>query len=57
VSGDHMEVIKLLPTLTIGDDEVAMFIEALDDVMRDAHRGGGLIWDFGRSLIKQAVTR
>src|SRR5215468_6996259 len=38
VSGDRMEVIKLLPTLTIGDDEVAMFTEALDDVMKDAHR-------------------
>ena len=57
VSGDHMEVIKLLPTLTIGDDEVTMFREAFADVMRDAHRGSGLMWDFGRSLVKQAVTR
>jgi len=57
VSGDHMEVIKLLPTLTIGDDEVQMFAAALDDVMKDAHRGSGLMWDFGRSLIKQAVSR
>jgi len=57
VAGDHMEVIKLLPTLTIGDDEVQLFTEALDDVMRDAHRGSGLMWDFGRSLIKQAVSR
>jgi ornithine--oxo-acid transaminase len=57
VSGDHMEVIKLLPVLGIGTDEVSMFSEALDDVMRDAHRGSGLMWDFGRELIKQAVTR
>jgi ornithine--oxo-acid transaminase len=57
VSGDHMEVIKLLPVLGIGDEEVAMFSEALADVMRDAHRGSGLMWDFGRSLVKQAVTR
>jgi len=57
VSGDHMEVIKLLPTLTIGDAEVTMFSEAFADVMRDAHRGSGLMWDFGRSLVKQAVTR
>jgi acetylornithine/succinyldiaminopimelate/putrescine aminotransferase len=57
VSGDHMEVIKLLPVLGIGTDEVSMFSQALDDVMRDAHRGSGLMWDFGRSLIKQAVTR
>jgi acetylornithine/succinyldiaminopimelate/putrescine aminotransferase len=57
VSGDFMEVIKLLPTLTIGTDEVQMFSEALDDVMKDAHKGSGLMWDFGRSLVKQAVSR
>ena len=57
VSGDHMEVIKLLPTLTIGTQEVTMFSEAFADVMKDAHRGSGLMWDFGRSLVKQAVTR
>jgi ornithine--oxo-acid transaminase len=57
VSGDHMEIIKLLPTLTIGSAEVTMFSEAFADVMRDAHRGSGLMWDFGRSLVKQAVTR
>jgi acetylornithine/succinyldiaminopimelate/putrescine aminotransferase len=57
VSGDYMEVIKLLPVLGIGEDEVTMFSEALNDVMRDAHRGSGLMWDFGRSLVKQAVTR
>jgi acetylornithine/succinyldiaminopimelate/putrescine aminotransferase len=57
VSGDHMEVIKLLPTLTVGPQEVTMFSEAFADVMKDAHRGSGLMWDFGRSLVKQAVTR
>ena len=41
----------------IGDAEVTMFSEAFADVMRDAHRGSGLMWDFGRSLVKQAVTR
>ena len=57
VAGDHMDVIKLLPPLTIGDAEVKMFREAFADVMADAHRGSGLIWDFGRSLVKQAATR
>jgi hypothetical protein len=52
-----MEVIKLLPTLTVGSAEVTMFLEAFADVMRDAHRGSGLMWDFGRALVKQAVTR
>jgi ornithine--oxo-acid transaminase len=57
VAGDHMEVIKLLPPMTIGEQEVKLFREAFADVMRDAHRGTGLMWDFGRSLIKQAVIR
>jgi ornithine--oxo-acid transaminase len=57
VSGDHTEVIKLLPPLTIGEAEVDMFREAFDDIMRDAHRGSGLMWDFGRTLVKQAVNR
>ncbi len=39
VSGDHIEVIKLIPPLIIGDREVDRFIQAFDDVMADAHRG------------------
>ncbi|HTW00467.1 MAG TPA: aspartate aminotransferase family protein [Streptosporangiaceae bacterium] len=57
VSGDHTEVIKLLPPLTIGEAEVELFRDAFDDIMRDAHRGSGLMWDFGRTLVKQAVVR
>jgi ornithine--oxo-acid transaminase len=55
VSGDHVEVIKLIPPLIIGEREVDRFVDAFVDVMDEAHGGGGLIWDFGRSLIKQAV--
>ncbi len=57
VAGDHMEVIKLLPPLTIGDAEVKLFLDALADVLEEAHRGSGLMWDFGRTLVRQAVTR
>jgi acetylornithine/succinyldiaminopimelate/putrescine aminotransferase len=55
VSGDHLEVIKLIPPLTIGEKEVDRFVAAFTDVMDDAHQGSGLMWDFGRTLIKQAV--
>jgi ornithine--oxo-acid transaminase len=55
VSGDHMEVIKLIPPLIIGDAEVKLFTSALTDVLEDASKGSGLMWDFGRTLIKQAV--
>jgi ornithine--oxo-acid transaminase len=57
VAGDNMEVIKLIPPLTIGGDEVKLFVDGFTDVMDDAHRGSGLMWDFGRTLVKQAVSR
>ncbi|QHC24429.1 aspartate aminotransferase family protein [Streptomyces sp. GS7] len=56
VSGDHLEVIKLIPPLTIGEREVDRFVTAFTAVMDDAHSGGGLMWDFGRTLVKQAVA-
>ncbi|WKX73346.1 aspartate aminotransferase family protein [Streptomyces sp. XD-27] len=56
VSGDHMEVIKLIPPLIIGEREVDRFVAAFTAVMDDAHTGGGLMWDFGRTLVKQAVA-
>jgi ornithine--oxo-acid transaminase len=55
VSGDNVEIIKLIPPLTIGDTEVKMFREAFMEVMEDASRGRGLMWDFGRTLVKQAL--
>ncbi|MGB6582772.1 MAG: aminotransferase class III-fold pyridoxal phosphate-dependent enzyme, partial [Streptosporangiaceae bacterium] len=56
VAADNVEVIKLLPPLTIGDGEVELFRDSFQDVMDDASRGSGLIWDFGQTLIKQAVS-
>ncbi|GAA4892270.1 aspartate aminotransferase family protein [Streptomyces coeruleoprunus] len=56
VSGDRLEVIKLIPPLIIGEAEVDRFMTAFTSVMDEAHSGGGLIWDFGRTLVKQAVA-
>jgi acetylornithine/succinyldiaminopimelate/putrescine aminotransferase len=57
VSGDFMDVIKLIPPLNISEQEVYLFRDAFTDVMQEAHKGSGLMWDFGRTLVKQAVTR
>lgn len=54
VSGDHLEVIKLIPPLIIGEREVDQMVRAFTSVMDAAHSGGGLMWDFGKSLIKQS---
>jgi len=55
VSGDHLEVIKLIPPLIITERDVDRFMDAFTEVMDDAHQGSGLMWDFGRTLVKQAV--
>jgi ornithine--oxo-acid transaminase len=57
VSGDHLEVIKLIPPLNIGEAEVDRFVTAFIEVMEEAHTGSGLMWDFGKSLIKQARSK
>ncbi|MCF3961682.1 aspartate aminotransferase family protein [Streptomyces fuscigenes] len=56
VSGDFLEVIKLIPPLVVGEREVDRFVDAFTAVMDDAHGGGGLMWDFGKTLVKQAVA-
>jgi acetylornithine/succinyldiaminopimelate/putrescine aminotransferase len=55
VAADHTEVIKLIPPLIIGEAEVKLFLGAFADVMDDASRGSGLMGDFGRTLVKQAL--
>ena len=57
VAGDNMNVVKLLPPLVAGEDEVAYFVEALDDVLQDAHRNSGLLFEFGKTLVKSTLKR
>ena len=57
VSGDHIEVIKLIPPLIIGPQEVDRFVTAFDDVMADAHSSTRLTRDFGRMLVSRSVQR
>ncbi|MFF2774476.1 aspartate aminotransferase family protein [Streptomyces sp. NPDC058052] len=57
VSGDHLEVIKLIPPLVVDEADVDRFVTAFTAVMDDAHDGGGLLWDFGKTLVKQAVAQ
>jgi ornithine--oxo-acid transaminase len=57
VAGDYMAVIKLLPPLMIGDLEVETFLTSFDEVMSDAARPNGLAANFGKTLVKQALSR
>jgi ornithine--oxo-acid transaminase len=57
VAADHAEVVKLLPPLMIGDGEVQQFLAAFAEVMDDAHRTRGLVFDFGRTVVAHALSR
>jgi ornithine--oxo-acid transaminase len=57
VSGDHIEVIKLIPPLIIGEAELDRFVAAFIDVMDDAHRGGQLTRQFATTLTSRALAR
>ena len=57
VAGDHGEIIKLLPPLIIGAAEVEQFVDGFTDVMEDAHRARGLVWEFASRMVKGARSR
>jgi acetylornithine/succinyldiaminopimelate/putrescine aminotransferase len=57
VAADNMNVVKLLPPLVAGDDEVELFADALDDVLASAERGSSLIFEFGMTMAKGTLHR
>jgi ornithine--oxo-acid transaminase len=57
VAADNVNIVKLLPPLIAGPGEVEYFLQALDDVMADAHRGNGLTYEFGWTMARGALGR
>jgi ornithine--oxo-acid transaminase len=57
VAADNVNIIKLLPPLICGQQEVDYFVDALDDVLKDAHSGSGFFFEFGRTMAKGALRR
>ena len=57
VSGHRVNIIKFLPPLIIGEEEVDYALDALDKVLADAHRFPGGLWRMGKDLVKGALSR
>jgi hypothetical protein len=57
VAADNVNIIKLLPALISGQEEIDYFVRALDDVLKDAHDGSGLLFEFGKTMAKGALRR
>jgi hypothetical protein len=57
VAADNVNIIKLLPPLIIGDEEIGHFVAALDDVLGDAHRNSGLLVEVGATMARNSLRR
>src|SRR5437762_178033 len=55
VAGHAMDVLKILPPLIIGEKEVDMFVNTLDDVLTECRRFPGPMWELGNNLIRAAL--
>ena len=56
VGGPGVNIIKLLPPLIIGDEEVDSIVSAFDQVMDETRNLKGRVWALSGELIKQAMT-
>jgi len=55
VAGHAMDVMKILPPLTIGEREIDMFVNALDDVLMECRKFPGPMWELGNNFVKAAI--
>jgi acetylornithine/succinyldiaminopimelate/putrescine aminotransferase len=55
VAGHAMDVVKILPPLIIGEREVEMFVNALDDVLTECRKFPGPMWEIGQNFVRHAL--
>ena len=56
VAGHNMDVIKLLPSLVINEEDVDHLINAFDQVIATCHKFPGPAWEIGKRLTQQALS-
>ena len=57
VAADNVNIVKLLPPLIIGDQEIDAFVAALDDVLAAATRSAGLLLEVGSTMARNSLRR
>ena len=57
VAGNQMTTIKLIPPLTINEDDVDWFVTAFEKVMQDLHKFPGPAWESLMRIAKNAMPR
>ena len=54
VAGHGSHTIKLIPPLTINDEDCDWIVRAFDDVIADSHKAGA-VWSLGKTLVEHAL--
>ena len=57
VAGHASHTIKLLPSLTITDEDCKWIVSAFDSVIAASHQVPGAIWSLGKTLVENAVRK
>ena len=55
VAGHGNHTIKLLPPLTISDEDCGWIEQSFEAVIAGAHRTTGAVWKLGKTLVSNAV--
>ena len=55
VAGHGVDIIKMLPPLTLTEEDMDYFVTSFDKVVSECHRFPGGAWDVGKQLAKQAL--
>lgn len=56
VAGPNCHVIKLIPPITMSEEDIEETASAFEQVVALAHRFPGAIWDLGKTLTKHSLT-
>jgi ornithine--oxo-acid transaminase len=57
VSGHGSHTIKLLPSLTISEEDCQWIETAFDTVIGASHRVPGAVWSLGKTLVDNAMRK
>src|SRR2546430_17354476 len=57
VSGHGSHTIKLLPPLTITEEDCNWIETAFDSVIASSHKVPGAIWSLGKTLVDKAIRK
>ena len=56
VSGNHGDVIRILPPFVITDEDIQYFVNSLDAVLTDCQNPLGPMWGLGANLVKAYLS-